>query len=100
MCYILSERLTKIPIGSSSSDVETVVKPFYEYWMAFSTVHEFFSADKYDLREAENRQVRRIMEKENKKERDASRKQYNADIRVFRCFSSSSWHEIVIPQPT
>ena len=35
----------------------------------------------YDL-QADNRQVRRAMEKENKKERDAARKEYNQNIRV------------------
>ena len=54
--------------GTGESDYETVVRPFYTFWLDFVTHHAFFSCDKYDMREADNRQVRRAMEKENKKE--------------------------------
>eukprot|EP00042_Codosiga_hollandica_P019768 m.61999 g.61999 ORF g.61999 m.61999 type:complete len:574 (+) comp49514_c0_seq3:160-1881(+) len=72
--------------GSANSDYEKVVRPFYEHWMSFATSHQFYSSDKWDLRQAEQRYARRAMEKENKKERETARRQYNLDIRAFVSF--------------
>ena len=38
--------------------------------------------EKYDLREAPERRVRRLMEAENKKLRDAAKKERNEEVRV------------------
>ncbi len=48
--------------------------------------------------QADARQVKRAMEKENKKERDSARKQYNQDIRVSSDWfeEASEWHNTVI----
>ena len=39
-------------------------------------------AEKYDTREAPNRRVRRLMEADNKKFRDAAKKERNEEVRV------------------
>ena len=44
-------------------------KAFYGRWEGFSTQRSCATSDKYDTRQAPNRQVRRAMEKENTKAR-------------------------------
>ncbi|EGD79218.1 hypothetical protein PTSG_12963 [Salpingoeca rosetta] len=67
--------------GDSRSNVQKVVRPFYKHWDAFTTRRHFHSCDKWDLRDAPNRRVRRLMEKENKKLRATAKKEYVATVR-------------------
>lgn len=67
--------------GNSKTDVAEV-KAFYDRWQAFSTAISFAHLDKYDIREAPNRRVVRLMEKENKKIRDEAKKNRNSSIQV------------------
>ena len=60
-------------------------RDFYAAWMNFSSVKSFQWMDKWRLRDAPNRFVRRAMEKENKKAREAARKEYNDTVRVSTC---------------
>lgn len=53
-------------LGDASTPIKKVQK-FYEFWFAFESWREFQHADEYILEEAENRNERRWMEKENKK---------------------------------
>lgn len=71
--------------GLSNSDYE-VVHTFYSYWQSFSTVKSFAWEDKYELKQAPNRRVQRMMEKENKKLRDSSKKSRNESIRQLVSF--------------
>ena len=68
--------------GNSDSDYETVVAPFYSFWLGYLTPRSFVWCEKHDSREANDRYVRRIMEKENKKLRDKAKKERNEEIRV------------------
>ncbi|KAF9277881.1 hypothetical protein BGZ68_008935, partial [Mortierella alpina] len=61
---------------SSDSDV----KQFYNAWLTFSSQKSFSWCDKFRLSEAPDRRVRRAMEKENKKFRDAARKEFNDTV--------------------
>lgn len=63
---------------NSDSDV----KQFYNAWLTFSTQKSFSWCDKFRLSEAPDRRVRRAMEKENKKFRDAARKEFNDTVLV------------------
>eukprot|EP00048_Salpingoeca_helianthica_P008258 m.120575 g.120575 ORF g.120575 m.120575 type:complete len:661 (-) comp14559_c0_seq1:895-2877(-) len=72
--------------GTSASSYEQVVRPFYAYWENFVSTRGFHAQDKWDLREAEDRRVKRLMEKENKKLRDAARKEYNINIRELAAY--------------
>ncbi|KAI2807426.1 DnaJ sub C member 21 [Blomia tropicalis] len=65
--------------GNSTTDVDEV-KAFYDVWQSFSTAFSFSNLDRYDIRDAPNRRVVRLMEKENKKIRDEARKNRNALI--------------------
>lgn len=72
--------------GSSDDDYETIVKPFYAAWAGFSTRKSFAWKDKYRLSEAPDRQVRRLMEKENKKIRDDAIREFNEAVRFLVVF--------------
>mmetsp|Transcript_7172 Transcript_7172/g.8238 ORF Transcript_7172/g.8238 Transcript_7172/m.8238 type:complete len:490 (-) Transcript_7172:31-1500(-) len=56
------------------------VSRFYKAWENFSSVLNVSWSDKYDVREADNRRVRRLMEEENKKTRKATKKKWNETI--------------------
>lgn len=68
--------------GDANSDYDTVVGPFYAFWSAYCTPRSFVWVEKHDTREATDRYVRRLMEKENKKLRDKAKKERNEEIRV------------------
>ena len=73
--------LDDIPVfGTSSSQFEEV-KLFYDYWQSYCTFKTFVWYEKYDIRQAPNRRVARAMEKENRKLRDAGKKERNEEIR-------------------
>ena len=69
--------------GTSTSDYEEVVQPFYAHWQSYSTLKSYVCLEKYDLREAPNRRVQRLMEKDNKKIRDAVKKERNEEVRAL-----------------
>ncbi|KAM3575843.1 hypothetical protein VYU27_002183 [Nannochloropsis oceanica] len=59
------------------------VAAFYGYWGDFCSRLSFGWADEYREQDAPSRQVRRAMEKENKKSREAARKKYQEAIRAL-----------------
>ncbi len=54
---------------------------FYAFFLAYSTPRSYSWLDKYDTRQAENRRISRLMEKDNKKIRDAAKKERNELVR-------------------
>ena len=73
--------LDDIPMFGTSSSPFEQVKLFYDYWQSYCTLKTFVWLEKYDIRQAPNRRVVRAMEKENKKLRDAAKKERNDEIR-------------------
>lgn len=69
--------------GRSDSDYANVVRPFYSFWCGFNTHKPFGWLDEYDVRQAPNRRVAKLMEKENKKIRDKARKERNDEIQAL-----------------
>ena len=67
--------------GCSSSSADEV-RAFYAYWESYCTPRSFNCADEYNILEAPNRRIARLMEKENKKLREAKKKERNEVIRV------------------
>lgn len=67
--------------GDSTSTYEEIVRPFYAFWSGFGTNLTFDHLDKYNTTEAENRRILRAMEKENKKLKEAARKERNTNVR-------------------
>jgi DnaJ homolog subfamily A member 5 len=72
--------------GVREDDYETVVKPFYTAWGGFSTIKTYFWADKYNLADGEDRRIRRLMEKENKKVREDAVREFNDTVRMLVSF--------------
>lgn len=58
------------------------VRDFYGTWANFTTCKSFIWMDKWRLSDAPTRIIRRGMEKENKKAREAGRKEYQDTVRV------------------
>lgn len=72
--------------GLSGDDYDSVVRPFYNAWGAFSTRKTFAWKDKYRLSDAPDRRVRRLMEKENKKLREKCIREFNDTVRFLVTF--------------
>ena len=89
ICGLEKEHTGKHPgyptFGNSLSPSAEVYQ-FYSYWENFVSNLSFAWADKYNVLEAPNRQVRRAMEKDNSKERDTSRKEYINRVRSLVAF--------------
>ncbi|WRT65403.1 uncharacterized protein IL334_002346 [Kwoniella shivajii] len=62
------------------------VRDFYAVWTEFVTEKKFEWVAKWDIERAESRDIRRLMEKENKKVRDDYRKEYNDTVRQLVSF--------------
>jgi len=71
--------------GTSKTPIAEVLR-FYNYWKEFCTHKKFASVDKYNMREAPNRYVKRLMEKENQSDRSRARKSYNEKVRHLAKF--------------
>lgn len=74
------------PFGASNDDYDSVAKPFYSAWSAFSTNKSFSWKEKWRLSDAPDRRVRRLMEKENKKLRDDATRDFNDAVRSLVAF--------------
>ena len=66
--------------GDDFSTAETVFA-FYEDWQFFTTSKQFAYADLYNPKDAPNRRIKRIIENENKKERQKERVAFNEMVR-------------------
>ena len=71
--------------GDSSGSSKYVYR-FYNHWTNFASKMSFSWEDKYNPNDAPNRQVRRAIEKENKKLRDIARKKYNETVRALASY--------------
>ena len=72
--------------GDSQSSYEEIVHNFYAYWQSYSTKKSFTWLDPYDVRDAPNRRVARLIEKENKKVRDKAKRERNEQVRNLVAF--------------
>ncbi|ELU15945.1 hypothetical protein CAPTEDRAFT_220238 [Capitella teleta] len=67
----------------NTSCYSEVVGRFYGFWEGYCTSRSYVWVEKYDIREAPNRQYRRAMEQENKKLRDKAKKERNDEVRAL-----------------
>ncbi|KAL1728158.1 hypothetical protein EV714DRAFT_285934 [Schizophyllum commune] len=74
------------PWATVKSSGEPDVRSFYTAWTNFATAKDFAWADQWNLNEAPDRRVRRLMEKDNKKARDDGRREYNDTVRSLAKF--------------
>ncbi|KAI8969849.1 DnaJ domain-containing protein [Trametes punicea] len=73
-------------LPASKAEHDQCARTFYSYWTNFVTNKEFEWADQWNIAEAPDRRVRRLMERDNKKARDEARKEYNETIRSLAMF--------------
>lgn len=79
--------LAEVPsFGKSDSEYEGCVEYFYAFWQSYCTKKTFSWCNKYDIMQAPNRRTLRAMEKENKKIRDAMKKERNEEVRALVAF--------------
>lgn len=71
----------KPPSFGDAQSPWSAVAAFYAFWTGFSSKRPMAAAEKWDIRDAPNRDTRRAMEVENKKARDAARKSYSEEVR-------------------
>ncbi|KAL7056503.1 hypothetical protein AAHC03_021097 [Spirometra sp. Aus1] len=69
------------PFGHADSDYDSVVRPFYAFWEAFSSRRSYAWAEKYDTRRLNSRAERRAAEAENRKLREAARRKRSEEVR-------------------
>ncbi|ETV93171.1 hypothetical protein H310_12778 [Aphanomyces invadans] len=69
--------------GTSASQVPHA---FYDYWRSYMTDQTFSWLDQYKTTDAPTREIRRLMEKDNKKARDAGKKTFSANVRALADF--------------
>jgi DnaJ family protein A protein 5 len=72
----------------TEKDAETWARDFYVVWGEFTTEKKFEWVAKWDLARADDRQMRRLMERDNKKIRDDYKKEYNEAVRVSASLKS------------
>lgn len=65
---------------------DEVWQEFYAFFSSYVTTRPYTWLDKYDTRQADNRRISRLMEKENKKVRDAAKKERNDLVRSLAKF--------------
>ncbi|XP_017757637.1 PREDICTED: dnaJ homolog subfamily C member 21 [Eufriesea mexicana] len=87
MEFTKEEDFEEVPgFGDSQSSYEEVVHNFYAYWQSYNTKRSFTWLDAYDVRDAPNRRIARLIGKENKKIRDKAKKERNEQIRNLIAF--------------
>ncbi|KAL4756168.1 putative C2H2 finger domain protein [Aspergillus foveolatus] len=75
------------PSFGTRHDGSQVVRDFYAVWGSFSTKKSFAWKDVYRYSEAPDRRVRRLMEKENKRLREAAIREFNEAVRSLVAFA-------------
>ena len=71
--------------GNSSTVYNNSVREFYQFWLNFSSRKSFAWKDVADTR-GQDRRVKRLMEKDNKRSRANARREYNETIRSLAAF--------------
>lgn len=82
-----TEEYEKIPkFGTSTSDYETVVGPFYAYWQSYCTKKTYTWLCPHNITEIRDRRILREIEKETKKIAQKKRKERNDEVRALVAF--------------
>ncbi|KAI4467559.1 dnaj subfamily c member 21 [Holotrichia oblita] len=77
---------SSIPIfGNSKSDYEDVAQ-FYDYWMSYSTKKSYVWLDPHNIKDAPNRKIFKLIEKENDKIRQKAKRERNEEVRNLVAF--------------
>lgn len=77
----VSENELSYPSFGNVDSPDELWQEFYAFFGCYVTTRTYSWLDKYDTRQAENRRISRLMEKENKKVRDEAKKERNDAVR-------------------
>lgn len=80
--YYDDDHREKPPSFGYSTSPYSEVHLFYSFWESYSTAKTFNYLDEYNILDAPNRRVARLMTKENNKHKEAAKKKRNEEIRV------------------
>lgn len=81
------EEYEEIPkFGTSTSDYETEVGPFYAYWQSYCTKKTYTWLCPHNISEIRDRRILREVEKETKKIAQKKRKERNDEVRALVSF--------------
>lgn len=83
--YAPSTGMTK-----AEKDAEVWTRDFYVVWSEFITEKRFEWVGKWDVERGDDRGIRRIMDKENRRVREEYKREYNDTVRVS-CLTRSRW---------
>ncbi|KAL3288159.1 hypothetical protein HHI36_002610 [Cryptolaemus montrouzieri] len=85
--YENKEDFCNIPsFGTSTSDYDDIVHPFYAHWMSYSTKKSYVWLDPYNIKDIRDRRLLKAVEKENKKIRQKAKRERNEEIRNLVAF--------------
>jgi DnaJ family protein A protein 5 len=73
------------PFGSATADWPSV-RRFYNFWENFVSAKTFAFADSWNPSEAPNREIRRAIERDNRRERERARREFQALVRELVAF--------------
>ncbi|KAF8602830.1 DnaJ-domain-containing protein [Ceratobasidium sp. AG-I] len=74
------------PITKQKGDETPYASLFYRAWGSFVSAKDFAWCEMWNVGEAPDRRVRRLMERDNKKARDDARREYNDTVRSLVTF--------------
>ncbi|GJQ76421.1 hypothetical protein Trydic_g2136 [Trypoxylus dichotomus] len=72
--------------GNAESNYDEIVAPFYDYWMSYSTKKSYVWLDPHNIKEASNRKIFKLIEKENDKIRQKAKRERNEEVRNLVAF--------------
>lgn len=72
--------------GTRTTAVEPSLIRFYDKWLSFTSNRPFIEIEAYDTEYADNRRMRRAMEKENEKKRESLRREFSEAVRSLAAF--------------
>lgn len=75
-----------VPRSKDRNAPDNSARTFYNYWASFVTNKDFAWADQWNVNDAPDRKLRRLMEKDNKKAREDGRKEFNDAVRSLVLF--------------
>lgn len=84
--WALREPIPWPDFGGKDDDYEHVVRPFYTTWASFTTQKTFSWMESYNLNDAPDRRIRRLMEQDNAKAREIGRRDFNDTVQELLSF--------------
>uniref|UniRef100_A0A6B2EB98 DnaJ homolog subfamily C member 21 n=1 Tax=Phlebotomus kandelakii TaxID=1109342 RepID=A0A6B2EB98_9DIPT len=72
--------------GTSKSDYEEIVHPFYAFWQSFCTKKSYAWLSPHNIHDIRDRRILKAIEKENKKVQQKARRERNEEIRNLVAF--------------